>query len=154
MSAEMTMAAVEAHFEYVNWNSAAKRPGHVGEAFIWTCRAEDQVFRGPDGYAACLARWRRAFPGCWFEVQSFDVASTSIVCQLVLRGAHRGLLETSFGLIAATGKPVDLPICEIYRTCGARLAAIESYFDLSTLVRQLGRGPSYRLPSLEMLTIN
>ena len=82
------------------------------------------------------------------------MAGPVVVCQMVLRGTHRGLLETSFGLIAATGKPVDLPVCEIYRTCGAQLVAIESYFDLSTLVRQLGRCPDYRLPPLQMLLMN
>ena len=72
----------------------------------------------------------------------------------MLRGTHGGLLETTFGLIAATGKPVDLPVCEIYRTGGGRLVAIESYFDLGTLVRQLGRCPEYRLQPLQMSLMN
>ena len=154
MAVETTMAAVRAHFEYVNWNAAENGLCHVGDTLVWTCRADGQVFHGPDGYAACLARWRRALPDCWFEVRSFDVAGATIVCQLVLRGVHRGLLETCFGLIPATGKPVDLPVCEIYRTCGAQLAAIDSYFDFSTLVRQLGRSPDYRLQPLQMLLMN
>ena len=153
MAQDVVMDAVQAHFEHVNWRATAG-VCHVDDAFMWTCHVDGRTYTGPDGYAAYLDNWRRAFPDCWYEVQSFAVSGAVVVCQLMLRGVHRGLLETSFGLIAATGKPVDLPICEIYRTCGARLAAIESYFDLSTLVRQLGRCPSYRLPPLEMLTMN
>ena len=87
-------------------------------------------------------------------MQSFAVAGPVVICQLMLRGAHRGLLETTFGLIAATGKPIDLPLCEIFRTVGGRLIAIESYFDLATLVRQLGRCPEYRLQPLQMSLMN
>ena len=153
MANDTVMEAVQAHFEHVNWRATAG-VCHVDDAFVWTCHVDGQTYAGPDGYAAYLDNWRRAFPDCWYEVQSFAVAGPVVICQMVLRGTHCGLLETSFGLIAATGKPVDLPVCEIYRTCGAQLVAIDSYFDLSTLVRQVGRCPDYRLPPTQMLLMN
>lgn len=153
MAQDTVMEAVQAHFEHVNWRATAG-VCHVDDAFLWTCHVDGQTYTGPDGYAAYLDNWRRAFPDCWYEVQSFAVAGAVVICQLILRGVHRGLLETSFGLIAATGKPVDLPVCEIYRTSGGRLVAIESYFDLGTLVRQLGRCPSYSMPTVQNLLVN
>ena len=153
MVQDTAMEAVQAHFEHVNWRATAG-VCHVDDAFVWTCHVDGRTYTGPDGYAAYLDNWRRAFPDCWYEVQSFAVAGPVVVCQMTMRGTHRSLLETAFGLIAATGKPIDLPLCEIFRTCGGRLVAIESYFDLATLVRQLGRCPEYRLQPLQMSLMN
>lgn len=151
---QMAMAAVQAHFEHVNWGSAPGRLCHVDAAFVWTCHVDGQTCHGPDGYAAYLERWRRALPGCWCEVRAFAVAGEVVTCQMMLRGRHDGLLETCLGIIPATGKFVDLPVCEIFHTRHGRLTAIESYYDLSTLVRQLGRCPTYNMPTTQMLLMN
>ena len=37
MAVETTMAAVQAHFEYVNWNAAENGLCHVGDTLVWTC---------------------------------------------------------------------------------------------------------------------
>ena len=67
------------------------------------------------------------------EAQYLDAATHSI-CRFRGRGINDGPL----GPVDATGKQLDLPMCEVHRVQDGRLVSGEVYYDLMSMLIQLG----------------
>jgi predicted ester cyclase len=155
------LMAVQAHYEGINWGRAGIEetdsvetppwssdpyaqtgPDHVDADFVWFQMAGNEQFRGPEGYLAYLRRWRSAFPDGWWELTALQLTGSGAVCESTFRGRHDRLLQIGGSLLPATGLEVSLPMCDVFRIRNGRLVTIYSYFDLATLVQQLGRAPA------------
>ena len=138
MTKEQSVTAVHAHFEALNWGDSHQAVRLVATDFVWHNRATGQSFTGPDGYLAYLAGWRNAFPDFWVEINHMLIYAQSAVCEYVFRGSHNGTLTLPSGPISATGRQLDLLVCETFRIENGRLSQINTYFDQTTLLQQLG----------------
>jgi steroid delta-isomerase-like uncharacterized protein len=68
------------------------------------------------------------------EVQFYDAGDT-VVIELVGRGTQDG----AFGPIAATGKAVEMPYCEVFHfDAESKVSSGHAYFDPGGLMAQLG----------------
>ena len=54
------------------------------------------------------------------------------------KGTHKGPLQTPSGAIAPTGKPIEVRACAIIELAGDRAKGQRHYFDMATMLRQLG----------------
>jgi steroid delta-isomerase-like uncharacterized protein len=138
MTKEQILEVVQAHYEALNWGELHEVVGLIAKDFIWRNRATNQAFRGPDGYLAYLDSWHSAFPDFWVEISHLTIGSQSVVCEYVLRGTHNGPLTTPSTPIPATGRQIELFVCDTFRVENGRLASANTYFDLTTLLQQLG----------------
>jgi len=138
MTNEESVTAVHTHFEALNWGSTQSAVGLVTTDFVWNNRATGQSFTGSEGYLAYLAGWRTAFPDFWVEINHLAIYTQSAVCEYVLRGSHNGTLALPSGSIAATGRQLDLLVCETFMIENGRLSQINTYFDQITMLQQLG----------------
>lgn len=153
ISAE-AMAVLEQHFEHLNWTQASDPAQFVDASFAWRDQAEGVTVSGVAGYVAALLRWRRAFPGCWWELRSLYGGDGRISCEVVLRGRHMGVLTTSQGFAAPTGREIELPMCEIYHIAGGKLMGIHAYYNLAALLGQLGRSYVQPINACRQVVIN
>lgn len=64
-----------------------------------------------------------------------------MVVEFMGRGTHTGPLHTPTGDVPATGRRVDLPFCDVHRIEDGKITNGRSYFDLATMMRQLGLMP-------------
>ncbi|WP_341485878.1 hypothetical protein [Thioclava sp. GXIMD4215] len=57
--------------------------------------------------------------------------------ELAIRGTHRGALMTPTGPLAATGKVIDVPCCDVFRMKDGKVAAFHCYNAFSIMQQQL-----------------
>jgi steroid delta-isomerase-like uncharacterized protein len=104
---------------------------------------EVATHRTARGLADVMALWQG-----WAQVSSdsaatFEAAHVSgstVVLELSWRGTHTGPLETPAGPIPATGRAIDLRACQIVDVSDGKVRSIRQYFDMETLLAQLGVG--------------
>lgn len=96
---------------------------------------------GADQTIEAWKGWAQAFPDSKCTFHSAHVVSNSIVVlELTWKGTHKGALETPTGSIAATGKSIDVRACAIVELTGERARTQRHYFDMATLLQQIGVG--------------
>jgi len=96
------------------------------------------TFRGPAGMREFQRGWAAAFPDSRVDVQSVTVEGDRATVEYVGRGKHGGPFTTPRGVIAATGRSVDVPLCDVYELRDGKVTRLRSYFDAATMMTQLG----------------
>ena len=91
----------------------------------------------------------RAFYAEWFTPQmpqdsesdlvSRTVRSNTGVDEYVFKGTHSRIMHF-FASIAPTGKRIEVRACQVTEMAGDKAKAQRHYFDMATLLQQLGVG--------------
>lgn len=97
-----------------------------------------QQFHSTDGVRQYLQGWADGFPESRVEITNIVADERGAVIEFTGRGVHSGTLKTPQGEIAATGKQAELQFCDIYEVRDGKLASGRTYFDMASLMRQLG----------------
>jgi len=82
--------------------------------------------------------WAAAFPDSKATFHSAHVSGNTVVIELTWKGTHTGTLETPDGPVAATGKKIDMRACQVIDMAGERAQSCRQYFDMATMMEQLG----------------
>ncbi len=61
------------------------------------------------------------------ELYDVYVAGDIVVVVLALDGTHKGPLETPMGIIAATGKRMDAPCCDVFHLKNGKIQKFDCY---------------------------
>ena len=93
---------------------------------------------GPAGIREFFGVWADAFPDSRAEINELYAGDKHVVDLFTFRGTHTGPLVGPAGTIAATGRTVELAGCFFFEHRGGRLVASRNYYDLTTILRQLG----------------
>jgi len=70
-------------------------------------------------------------------VREFASGDTAVF-ELVWKGVHSGPLQTPTGTIPASNKPIEMSACEFVQVDGGKVKSISHYFDMLTLLTQIG----------------
>jgi steroid delta-isomerase-like uncharacterized protein len=98
--------------------------------------ATGQVFDGDDEVMGYYRTTRTAFPDQRHDNVRYHVADDSVIVEFDLLGTNLGEL---YGL-PPTGKAFRVPIIAVFFFDGDRIVNERIYFDLASLVTQIGRG--------------
>ncbi len=82
--------------------------------------------------------WAAAFPDSKATFGEAYVSGNTVILELTWRGTHTGPLRTATGEIPATGKPIAMRSCQIIDIADGKTQHIRQYFDMATLMTQLG----------------
>lgn len=63
------------------------------------------------------------------------------VVEFIGRGTNTGPLATPQVEVPATGHKVEIPFCDVHRIEDGKITNGRSYFDMATMMRQLGLLP-------------
>jgi predicted ester cyclase len=107
----------------------------------WVMIPSGQRFAGKDGIRQYAQGWASAFPNARVEDVNVIAGENGAIVEFVGRGEHTGPLQAPTGEIPPTGRHVDLPACEIYRITNGKIVGGGIYFDMVTLLSQLGLMP-------------
>ncbi len=107
----------------------------------WVDMATGVTFNGPDGFRQYMQGWATAFPESQVEVRRVRTGHDFAVVEFTGRGTHTGPLTTPTGTIPPTNRQVEAPFCEIYEIADGKIAGGVTYYDVATLMRQLGLMP-------------
>jgi len=107
-------------------------------AFEDVARGEKQP--GKAAYKADYDRCREAFPDGICRVENVIVSQDAewAVVEFRNTGTHTGVLRSSLGDFAPTGKRSEVRYCSIMRVKDGMVIEGRDYYDSATIVRQLG----------------
>ena len=94
--------------------------------------------QGVDDILALWRGWAAALPDSKATFHYAVASGNTVVLELTWRGTHTGPLQTPKGEIAPTGKQVDLRACQVIELVGGQVQSIRQYFDIGTLLQQIG----------------
>ncbi len=112
--------------------------GHVAPGAEIVNVATGAVARGPEGFRAFLEGWATAFPDSRVEVTNVLASGDQVTVEFMGRGTHTGPLQTPGGAVPGTGRRVEIHFCDVIKMQGGKVAGLRTYFDLATMMRQLG----------------
>ena len=130
-SAKATIVA----YNEKDWDAVRKTvvPGFVYEEF-----ATQRRLQGIEDVLAVWRGWATAFPDSKATFHKEYESGNTVVVELTWRGTHTGPLQTPRGVIAPTGKTINLRACQVIELSGDKTTAVRQYFDLGTILQQLG----------------
>jgi len=111
-------------------------PGSVYKEF-----ATGRELQGPEMVEE-IWTWRDAFPDAHGEITNAFGSGDQVVLQIVWTGTQKGDLVGPMGTIPATGKQVRIPASQVLRISNGKIASTDHYFDLMTMLVQLGAVPA------------
>jgi steroid delta-isomerase-like uncharacterized protein len=107
--------------------------------FVYEEIGTGRKLTGADATIESLKGWAQAFPDSAGTYRASHVAEDgAVVLEVTWSGTHRGPLQTPGGPIAPTGKRIEVPACMVLEFAGEKAKAERHYFDMVTLLRQLG----------------
>jgi steroid delta-isomerase-like uncharacterized protein len=118
-----------------DWEAAR---ASVAPGVLYDELATHRNVKGVDQFVAVLQGWAKAFPDSKPTYQNAIASGTTVVLELTWHGTHTGPLQTPEGSVAATGKPIKVPACMVVETGDGKVKSIRHYFDMATLMQQLG----------------
>lgn len=118
-----------------NWNAVK---GSVTHGIVYDEIATHRKMNGVDQLLKCWQGWATAFPDSKATFRNAFAIDNTVVLEVLWRGSHKGELQTPDGRFEATGKSIEVPACLIVEIGDGKVKAIRHYFDMATLLQQLG----------------
>lgn len=100
--------------------------------------ATGETLTGPDGMRTFLKGWATAFPDSKVTIENLIASGDRVTVEFVGRGTNTGPLTTPMGEIQPTGRSVELRFCDVVELRDGKIQNLRSYFDLASMMRQLG----------------
>ena len=108
----------------------------AGKGYMYDI-ASDTKFRGK-AIGDSIAALAKAFPDVHRELLSIYVAGNVVICEIRIRGTHKGKLALGAKTIAPTGKAIDVPGVDVYHLESGKVVAFNCYYLPSVMQQQLG----------------
>ncbi|MGH7597597.1 MAG: ester cyclase [bacterium] len=110
----------------------------ITAGFVYDEVGMQRKMEGPDKMIAAWQVWATAFPDFHATFENAYVGGGKVVLELTWHGKHTGPMQTAGGEIPATGKSIEMRACQIIEIEGGKANSILHYFDMMTMMQQLG----------------
>ena len=111
----------------------------VTDDYIYNEFGTQRRVQGREAWVEIWQGWRQAFPDVKGTVQNVFVSGNQAVAETTWDGTLQGDFAGPGGTISANGKRMQqLPVAFVYTVEGGKLKEANVYFDLTTLLQQIG----------------
>ena len=124
-------------FNEKNWDAVR---ASVTSDFVYDEVATHRRVQGVDQVISLWQGWATAFPDAKATFHRALPSDKTVVLELTWNGTHKGPLQTAQGPIAATGKRIEIRSCFVTEIAGDKAKLQRHYFDMATMLQQLGVG--------------
>lgn len=93
---------------------------------------------GIEAFLAFVTGFKQAFPDMRWEMREFIEGAVTVVVEGVFLGTNTGPMVGLWGALPATGRRVNLPVCDIWEVRNGRIVENRIYYDQVTFLGQLG----------------
>jgi steroid delta-isomerase-like uncharacterized protein len=138
LSQDQLIASAKAPLLGYNAKDWAAVQAGITKDFVYDEVATRRKVQGAEETIAVWKGWAAAFPDSKATFDKALVAGETVVFELTWRGTHTGPLQTPSGTIPPTGKSIEVRGCAIQDLAGDRVRTQRHYFDMATLLEQLG----------------
>lgn len=104
--------------------------------------ATGQTFHGSDGVRQFFQGWTTAFPDGKVTTRTLTADDNTAVVEFTGHGTQTGPLVGPLGTIPPTGRAADTLFVSVCEMSGGKIARSRLYFDMGTLLAQLGIVPT------------
>jgi steroid delta-isomerase-like uncharacterized protein len=125
---------------YNNKDWTAARAAFTSDATYDEVATHRRV-QGVDDILALWRGWATAIPDSKATFHTERAADGTVVIELTWRGTHTGPLKTPDGEIPATGRKIEVRACQVIEVANGKAKVMRHYFDMATLLQQLGVTP-------------
>lgn len=140
-SLETPLQAAKAPVEAYNDKNWHRLRSVVTPDFVYEEVPTQRRLEGIDALVACWQAWARAFPDSRGTFDEGFVSEQAVVLEVTWCGTHTGLLDLPGGPVAPTNRPIRLQSCQVLELRDGKAQSIRHYFDIATLLQQLGMLP-------------
>ncbi|HUR93505.1 MAG TPA: ester cyclase [Gemmatimonadales bacterium] len=110
--------------------------------FVYDEIASGRKVSGASRAVEAWKGWAQAFPDSRGTFNAAHVTEAGdVVLELTWRGTHYGPLQMRDGPVAPTGRTIEVRACAIVGMEGEKARIERHYFDMATLLRQIGIMP-------------
>jgi steroid delta-isomerase-like uncharacterized protein len=142
LSPQALTNAAKALIEAYNERNWEKAKASITPDFVYDEVATRRKVTGADQTIEVWKGWAQAFPDSKGSFQGTHVADDgTVVLEVTWTGTHQGPLQTPRGPIAPTGRRIEVRACAVVEVAGDRARAQRHYFDMATLLQQIGVMP-------------
>ncbi len=118
-----------------NWDRV--RAG-VSPDLVYDEVATQRKTKGVDDTVVAWKGWADALPDSKATFGTQMVSGNTAILEMTWTGTHKGPLKMPDREIPATGKKIEMRACQVIEVAGDKVKSVRHYFDLGTLLRQLG----------------
>jgi steroid delta-isomerase-like uncharacterized protein len=122
---------------YGNKDWTAVKAG-IAPGVVYDEVATHRRIQGADEVINLWRGWATAFPDSRATFHNAVANDGTATVELTWRGTHTGPLKTADGEIAATGKKIEVRACQVVEVANGKVNVIRQYFDMATMLQQLG----------------
>ncbi len=120
-----------------NWEAVKAA---IAPRFVYDEVGTQRKAQGADKLLEMWQGWARALPDSKATFRTALVSGNTVVLEVTWRGTHTGPLQTPGGEVAPTGNKFELRACQVVEVAAGKARAMRQYFDMATLMQQLGIG--------------
>jgi len=103
--------------------------------------ATQRKVQGPAQIVEASKGWKEAFPDAKGTITKVTEGADTVVLEITWQGTHRVDLVSAMGTIPASQKRVKISAVQVIRFKGDKVAETRHFFDLMTLLEQIGAVP-------------
>ena len=141
MAQEDTASIARTVYEAFNERDFDRVTSVTADDAVWTNVPSGETFRGPQGLRENLEQWDRAFPEGKIEELDVRGGDGFAVVEFTGRGTNTGPLGTPAGELPPTNRSVQVKFCDVLEISGGKIKGGRSYWDMATMMTQLGMMP-------------
>ncbi len=96
---------------------------------------------GKEANLELMRAWKASFPDAKGTITNIFGSGDQAVAEITWTGTHSGDLEGTSGIIPASGRQIEVAACITVSALGGEITEAHQYFDLMTLLAQIGAVP-------------
>jgi limonene-1,2-epoxide hydrolase len=118
-----------------NWDAVRDS---VASNVIYDEVATRQLTEGVSHVIAFWKGWATALPDSRATFNNAVAIGNTVILEVTWRGTHTGPLQLGERRLEATNRPIELRACQVCELADGKPKVIRQYFDLHTLLQQIG----------------
>jgi steroid delta-isomerase-like uncharacterized protein len=131
---ESAKAATIAYNEK-NWDKAR---AVLVEKGIYDEKATGRRLQGVNQILEAWQGWAKAIPDSKATFVAEYASGDTAVLEVIWKGVHTGPLQMPTGTIPASNRRIEIPACQVVKVEGGKVQSFTHYFDMMTLLTQIG----------------
>jgi steroid delta-isomerase-like uncharacterized protein len=137
-TAQSVIAIAKAPFQAYNSKNWDKVKASITADVHFDEVATSRKTKGAEETIALWKGWAEAFPDSKATFHGAHVSGNTVALEVTWKGTHKGPLQMPKGVVPATGKTIEIRACAIVEVAGEKVKEQRHYFDMATLLQQLG----------------
>ena len=118
-----------------DWNAVS---GVLAPACVYDEVGTQRRIQGLSDILTAWRGWATTLPDSNASFDNVSVSGNTVTLELTWRGTQTGPLQTPTGLLPPSGRKIELRACQVVDVADGKVQAVRHYFDMATLLRQLG----------------